>query len=101
MRKFYVEVTSEVEVTVHDDSVIARVLENHDDDGQPTPRGGNGWQDMFYAMDTEGDVVEHLAYNYIANGVETISRLDGWADVEAGAVEFRTNRTLFDFFEEL
>ena len=38
---------------------------------------------------TREGVIAHLAHNAAANGVEDISRLDGWADYPRGAVTFR------------
>ena len=42
------------------------------------------WQRSFSTFDTEDQVLEHLAYNCISNGVEDASRLDGWADLDSG-----------------
>lgn len=33
--------------------------------------------------------LEHLAYNAVANGIEDANRLDGWADLENGALTMR------------
>lgn len=38
---------------------------------------------------TEREGLEHLAFNAVANGIEDASRLDGWADIEPGAVTMR------------
>lgn len=40
---------------------------------------------------TEDEILEHLAYNAIFNGVDDASRLDGWADLERGQLTMRVN----------
>lgn len=40
---------------------------------------------------TEDEVLEHLAYNAIFNGVEDASRLDGWGDLERGKITMRVD----------
>lgn len=77
-RLAFVQMTVTVQVTINDDSVVTRCIENED-----------GWRDTFYRLETEDDVLEHLAYNCINNGVEDVSRLDGWADLEPGAATAR------------
>ena len=47
---------------------------------------------------TRDGVIAHLAHNAVANGVEDISRLDGWADYPRGAVTFRVE--VFDAHAE-
>ena len=69
-----------VDVTVHDPSVIDRVVDNID-----------GWQETYYAMTTRKEVIEHLVYNLLANGIRNVSLLDGWADCERNAVDFKIN----------
>ena len=75
------------DVTFNDDLVWKRAVENHDEDGIPQPRqkGGRGWQDYLYEMPTQGDVAAHIAYNYLVHN-RTLSRLDGWADMDDSAV---------------
>ena len=65
-----VEMLVAVRVEVNDPDVIARVVENHD-----------RWQETYYRMDTEDDVIEHLAFNCINNGTTRANALDGWADM--------------------
>lgn len=73
-----------VRVVISDPNVVARCVENQDDDGVPQAdvRGGTGWRNLYYGdLGTESKVIEHLAYNCAANGVERVNRLDGWADL--------------------
>lgn len=72
----------EVRVVINDPSVVARCVENQDGDGVPQEdiRGGTGWRNTFYNIDTEQEVVRHLAYNCALNNVDRVNRLDGWAD---------------------
>jgi hypothetical protein len=47
------------------------------------------WRRHFYrSIRTPADVAEHLAYNYVANGVERLSQLDGWANEKDSLVKF-------------
>ena len=60
-----------VTITVHNHEVIERV----------TGPGGDEWRSQFYpTIETAENVIEHFAYNAIANHVHDISRLDGWCD---------------------
>lgn len=81
-----------VRVVVNDPSVVARCVENHDNRGVPQPdvRGGEGWRNRFYDIDTEKGVHEHLAYNCAANGSYRVNQLDGWADLADDAATMRT-----------
>lgn len=38
---------------------------------------------------TEEQLLKHLAYNAVFNGVEDASRLDGWADLKRGQITMR------------
>lgn len=67
----------EVRITINDPDVIERV----------TGPGGDEWRSQLYNLYTEKDVLDHLAYNCIANGEQNASRLDGWADLPKEAVE--------------
>lgn len=58
--------------------------------------GTREWRDSFYDMEEAADVYEHLAYNAIANGVTDISVLDGWGDIERGAIRFHVEDLDFD-----
>ncbi len=84
-----VEVTLTVKVTITDPDVVARCVENHNDQHVPMPPGGKGadrgWRDFFYDITTERDVVRHLAYNCAVNHYHDVSDLDGWADLPKGA----------------
>ena len=61
-----------------DTDAITRCTENHD-----------GWQEAYYPINSEEEVYQQFAYNCIVNGVEDISRLDGWADIEPGTHTMR------------
>lgn len=50
------------------------------DDGVKTWR----MDGIYSGIETEPAIWDHLAYNCIVNGVEDASRLDGWADLDAG-----------------
>ena len=65
--------------------VITRCTENKD-----------GWRDHLYDFQDPFDVLRHLAFNVVMNGVEDIRRLDGWADVPEDAVRMRIDRLSFD-----
>lgn len=82
LSKYRLYYTVIVEVDVNDDNVIARCVENHDDEGQPQvpEKGGRGWRDMFYDLDTDEKVLDMLAYNLAFNN-RSLSSLDGWADL--------------------
>lgn len=67
------------EVTINDPDVIERV----------TGPKGDEWRGDLYDLHTEEDVINHLAYNCLANGCENATMLDGWADLPAEAVEMR------------
>lgn len=102
MSKHRITVEVEVEIDVHDESVITRCVENHNDRGEPQEpaRGGRGWRDIYYGdVDTPERVIEHLAYNYVVNGTENVGRLDGWADLGPGAVSFTTGDTHYLWYE--
>lgn len=72
-------VETQVEITVNDPDVVERV----------TGPGGDEWRSRFYDLENVADVIEHLAYNNVVNGVDDIRRLDGWADVGEDAVTFK------------
>ena len=67
-----------VTITVHDPDVLNRVLGPE----------GEEWRSQFYPLHTLDDVLNHLAFNAISNGVSDISRLEGWADLDSTAVTF-------------
>lgn len=41
----------------------------------------DGAEEHPYGLATADAIYDHLAYNAIANGVERVNRLDGWADL--------------------
>lgn len=78
VRSYRVECEAVVYVDVHDPDVIERV----------TGPNGDEWRSQFYGtIRTAEDVVAHFAYNAIANGIEDVRRLDGWADIAFDAVD--------------
>jgi hypothetical protein len=71
-------VEATVRVTVKDPDVIERV----------TGPKGDEWRELLYQLHTEADVLEHFAYNAVANGVGRCNVLDGWADLPDDAATF-------------
>lgn len=89
-RTFDVEVTAHVRVTVDVDAKGAE------------PWGGPldvRRQEGIYDLSTEPEIVAHLAYNAAANGVEDGRRLDGWADLPAGAIQMQVVEYDVDEFD--
>ena len=86
-----------VVVEVHDQDAIDRCVHNHDTDGVPQPDDdrGRGWRNTFYDLRDESDVIEHFAFNALANGVNDASQLDGWADLPRGAVTMQVSSVHF------
>lgn len=66
-----------VAITVRDAEAIERVVGAE----------GDEWRSRFYNLSTRDDVLDHWTYNAIVNGVRDVTRLDGWNDLPAGAVE--------------
>jgi hypothetical protein len=92
LASFDVHMHAVVTVTINDEDAITRVIENHDDQGTPQPLGsGTGWQDHLYPLRTRDEVLEHLAYNALANGVGDAARLDGWADMPRDVTTMRVD----------
>lgn len=82
MRTFDTTIELTVRITINDENVIDRVLQNQDDQGVPQPLGsGRGWQDNLYTLTSAEKVIEMLAYNYVVNDRQA-HQLDGWADIE-------------------
>jgi hypothetical protein len=54
----------------------------------------NGGDALLRPLHTSEDVIEHLAYNYIRNGVEAVTRLDGWADCGEDDVSYGVTDSL-------
>lgn len=76
-RVIEVAVECVVRIEVSDEDAITRV----------TGLAGDEWREHLYRdVTTEDDVVEHWAYNAVANGVSDASRLDGWTDMDRDAV---------------
>jgi hypothetical protein len=75
--RYSVETTVWATITVRNPGVIERV----------TGPDGDEWRSQFYpTIETADDVVEHFAFNAIANGVHDITRLEGWADCDPADV---------------
>ena len=75
-KKHRVTVGIEVEIEIRDPDVIERV----------TGPDGDEWRSQIYNLESEDDVLKHLAYNCAVNGAKNASLLDGWADLPAEAV---------------
>lgn len=73
---YVVEAPVTLSITVHDRDALERVI----------GAGGDEWRSQFYRLTTTEDVLEHWTYNAVCNGVQDVSRLEGWADLPAGAV---------------
>lgn len=73
-----VDMAATVLVTINDREPIERVI------------GPNGdeWRRQAYPLRSEREVLNHWAYNAIANGIVDVCQLDGWADVPAETVTF-------------
>lgn len=99
-RTFEIELIVPMTVIVHDEDVIDRVLQNKDDDGVPQKYGsGKGWRDQLYNLESVEEIISMLAYNGALNNAD-VSRLDGWADLEAAAVELHIHQTDIGYFKE-
>ena len=70
-----VQLVAGCDVTINDPDVIERV----------TGLKGDEWRAGLYNLQTEEDVLGHLAYNCLLNGVERVNQLDGWADLPDAA----------------
>jgi hypothetical protein len=73
VRRYLATFTVTVDLTIHRDDIMDRVLENQD-----------GWRDHFYNLDEE-EVVEMLARCCGIYG-ESISNLEGWGDCDSSDV---------------
>lgn len=73
MRKFVVDVVVPVSIVVHDEEALSR--------GQDPE-----WGEQLYGTMDEDAALRHWAHNAVANGVTTVTRLDGWADLPDNAV---------------
>jgi hypothetical protein len=72
------DVTAEVTFEIADGVDIAFYVDN----GERTHRMTGIYPDVV----TEEQLLKHLAYNAIFNGVTDANRLDGWADLERGQI---------------
>lgn len=73
------QVSAVFEVTIHEgapDDLFSRMANDEE------------LYSALYGKMTEQEVYAHWAHNAVANGVEDVSRLDGWADVPKYAVQF-------------
>lgn len=88
MSDFDVKATMETHVEIHFASkVVRRNALNRALDPD--------WRDHMYSdMDTREKVLAHFADNAIRNGVDDASSLDGWADLERGAVTMEVKGTM-------
>jgi hypothetical protein len=85
--EYFVAFEGVVKITIDDDSdAITRCTENID-----------GWRDNLYDLRTREQVLEHLAFNCVANDVEDATRLDGWADIDADTVVMVIERDTLEF----
>lgn len=102
MTTYRLTVEVDVVLDIPDDStIITRCTENHDEHGVPQPdvKGGRGWRNYMYDLQTREEVLEHLAFNVVANHVDDIRMLDGWADVEENVVQMRLDRQSLHCYE--
>lgn len=97
---WFVDVMSSVKIKVTDPEHILRAVNNHTDAGIPATEGEKGFQDYYYGPMTVDEVMQHLAFNCVANGVEDASRLDGWADLEPGQLTMDFER-MVEYIEVL
>lgn len=63
-----------VKITINDPDVVTRAVKNKD-----------GWWETICPLYNEAEVLEHLAYNTVMNGVTSANDLDGWADLPRDA----------------
>lgn len=82
--KIHAEAEFAVEIEVNDPDVFERV----------TGPGGDEWRSQAYDLRTKGDVVRHLIFNAVVNGVEQINKLNGWADLPDDACTMRLIRDM-------
>jgi hypothetical protein len=80
MSKWTVDVEYVVEVEIHDPDVIDRCFTED-------------WQAHYWPVTEREEVVRHIAFNAAMNGIESISRLDGWADLPDTAATIEVDRT--------
>lgn len=76
MRKFEVEV-AQVVIVEFDDTLRPEGIMPDEE-----------WRAQMYNIQTPAELAEHLAYNYVANGIDRLSMLDGFADRQDDEVEY-------------
>jgi len=47
-----------------------RILDAVDDD----------WRSQLYSLNTEQEIAEHIARNFVINGIDRVQELEGWAN---------------------
>lgn len=77
-----VSVNCKVNITINDPDVLDQV----------TGPNGDEWRANFYKLFNVEDVLGHLAFNCIANGIEIVTALDGWAGLPADAATMELDR---------
>ena len=82
-QKFASIMTVYATVIVHDREPLERV----------TGPGGDEWRSQFYNLHTDEEVIEHFVFNAVTNGVHDITRLEGWADCDSGAITIEIDDT--------
>lgn len=90
MSKHEVPMRAYVVVEINDRDVVDRCVNNAPfDPNSDREADRRGWRDNFYDLRTEQDVLEHLAYNALYNGIYRVNRLDGWGDLGPDAATMR------------
>lgn len=77
--KFKVPVITYVEVEINHPDVVARTEGEH----------GIAWREHFYDISGRDDILNHLAYNCVANNLHNTRMLEGWADLPEDAVSMK------------
>ena len=80
-----IEATAYVDVEIADDApsdVLTRMQDPEHYEG-------------LYGFMNEDQVLDHWVFNCIANGVEDVSRLDGWGDLDRGMVRVVVGNVVF------
>ena len=78
-----VDVDATVIIAINDLNAIKRYS-----DGEPIGEDGKSYEPPYPELTTEEAILEHFAYNAVANGVQYANELDGWADLPADAAKF-------------
>jgi hypothetical protein len=83
---FVVVFTTAVHLTIADPRVFDRV----------TGPEGDEFRAQLYDLRAQDDVLEHLAYNCVANDQRDATLLDGWADLPKKAVQMHRLEPFYD-----